>query len=198
VNSWLDELRSKPRLRAGLAAVAALLWLLGLLELFDALDAARKDKARLSDEVLRLRSVGAEPRWPAMREQAEARLADYRSLAWREESEGRMQAMLQDWLREQLAAVGVQPRELVVTVLPARTVSPAEGGRKAELPADMRIARARLTFEFKADALHQVLARLPASRRWIWVSRMAVDNDSQRVVELELEALFVLGVREAS
>jgi hypothetical protein len=198
VSRWLDEFRSKPRLRAGLAAVLALLWLLGLLELSDALDAARKERVRLSDEVARLRSVGSEQRWPALREQAEARLADHRSLAWREESEGRMQAMLQDWLREQLAAAGVQPRELVVTVLPARTLSPSESGRKAELPADMRIARARLSFEFKPDALHQVLARLPASRRWIWVSRMTVDNDSQRTVELELEALFVLGAREAS
>jgi hypothetical protein len=198
VSNWLDELRSKPRLQAGLAVVLALLWLLGLLELSDALDAARKERVRLSDEVARLRTVGAEQHWPAMRDQAQARLADHRSLAWREESEGRMQAMLQDWLREQLASVGVQPRELVVTVLPARTVSPAANGRKAELPADMRIARARVSFEFKPDAMHQVLARLPASRRWIWVSRMAVDNDSQRVVELELEALFVLGAREAS
>ena len=198
MSRWLDEFRSKPRLRAGLAAVLALLWLLGLLELSDALDAARKERVRLSDEVARLRSVGSEQRWPALREQAEARLADHRSLAWREESEGRMQAMLQDWLREQLAAAGVQPRELVVTVLPARTLSPSESGRKAELPADVRIARARLSFEFKPDALHQVLARLPASRRWIWVSRMTVDNDSQRTVELELEALFVLGAREAS
>ena len=198
MSGWLDELRRKPRLRAGLAGVLALVWLLGLLELSDALDAAHKERARLSEEVARLRSVGAEKRWPALREQTEARLADHRSLAWREESEGRMQAMLQDWLREQLASVGVQPRELVVTVLPARSVSPSANGRKAELPADMRIARARVSFEFKPDALHQILARLPASRRWIWVSRMAVDNDSQRMVELELEALFVLGAREAS
>jgi hypothetical protein len=198
VNQWLDELRRKPRLQAGLAVVLALLWLLGLLELSDALDAARREKARLIDEVARLRTVGAEQHWPAMRDQTQVRLADHRALAWREESEGRMQAMLQDWLREQLAAVGVQPRELVVIVLPARTVLPSEQGRKSELPADMRIARARVSFEFKPDALHQVLARLPASRRWIWVSRMSVDNDSQRVVELELEALFVLGARESS
>jgi hypothetical protein len=198
LSRWLDELRSKPRLRAGLAAVLALLWLLGLLELSDALDAARKQRDSLSGEVARLRSVGTEQRWPALREQAEARLADHRSLAWREESEGRMQAMLQDWLREQLVAVGVQPRELVVTVLPARAASPSESARKSGLPADMRIARARVSFEFKPDALHQFLSRLPASRRWIWVSRMVVNNDSQRVVELELEALFVLGARGAS
>jgi hypothetical protein len=195
---WLDELRSKPLLRAGLAAALGLLWLVGLLELSDALDAARKERDRLSEEVVRLRSVRGEQHWPALRDQAQARLADYRSLAWREESEGRMQAMLQDWLRAQLATVGVQPRELTVTVLPASSLAPGANASKSALAADMRIARARLSFEFKPDTLHQVLASLPASRRWIWVSRMAVDNDSRRMVELELEALFVLGAREAA
>ncbi len=198
VSKWRDELRGNVRLRAGLAIVVALLWLLGLLEMLDLLDAARKDRSRLNDEVAELRLVGGEQRWPVLRDQAQERLADYRSLAWREESEGRMQAMLQDWLREQLAAVGVQPRDLSVTVLPARSVTPAQRNRKSELPADMRIARARVSFDFKPDTLHQFLAKLPASQRWIWVSRMSVENDSRRLVELELEALFVLGTREQS
>lgn len=196
MSAWRDELRANARLRVGLVVVAALIWSLGLLEMLDRLDASRRDLERLRGEVEELRLVGTQRDWLPMREQAEQRLADYRSLAWREESEGRMQAMLQDWLREQLAAVGVQPRELSVTVLPARGVAPAERGRKAELPADMRIARAQLSFEFKPDALHQFLSKLPQSRHWIWVSRMSVENDSRRMVELELEALFVLGNRE--
>ncbi len=198
MNRWLDELRSKPRLRAGLAAAVALVWLLGLLELSDALDAARAELARSSDEVQRLRTVRGEQHWPAFRDQAQARLADYRSLAWREESEGRMQALLQDWLREQLTVAGMQPRELAVTVLPPRLDATSGDKRKAELPADMRLARARLSFDFKPDSLHQLLGALAASNRWIWVSRLAVENDSRRVVELELEALFVLGAREPS
>ncbi len=198
MSRWLDELRRNARLRVGLAAVGLLVWLLGLLELSDALDAARAELARSSEEVQRLRAVRGEQHWPAFRDQAQARLADYRSLAWREESEGRMQAMLQDWLREQLAIVGLQPRELAVTVLPARPAATADDKRKSELPADMRLARARLSFDFKPDSLHQLLAALAASRRWIWVSRLAVENDSRRVVELELEALFVLGTREPS
>lgn len=198
MNKWLDELRSKPFLRAGVAAVLALLCLAGLLELSDARDAARKERDRLIDEVALLRSTGSEKQWPVLRDQALARLADHQSLAWREESEGRMQAMLQDWLRAQLAAAGVQPRDLLVTVLPVGGAAPAEKGRKSPLSADMRIARARMSFEFKPETLHLALASLPASRHWIWVSRMSVENDTRRMVELEVEALFVLGAREAS
>lgn len=198
MTGWREELRSNPRLRAGLAAVAALLWVLVLLELSGALDAARERRNQLNGEVTRLRNVRGERQWTVLRDQVQERLADYRSLAWREESEGRMQAMLQDWLREQLAAVGVQPREMTVTVLPARSVAPPGSGRKSELPPDMRLARARLSFDFKPDSLHQFLAKLPASRHWIWVSRMVVENESRRAVEIELEALFVLGAREPS
>lgn len=196
MSDWRDELRGNARLRAGLVVVVGLFWVIGLLQLLDMLDAARKDRASLSETVEELRRVGKDERWLALRDQAGQRLADYRALAWREESEGRMQAMLQDWLREQLGAVGVQPRDVSVTVLPARGTTPGDRGRKSELPADMRIARAQLSFEFKPEALHQFLAKLPASLRWIWVSRMSVENDSRRQVELELEALFVLGARE--
>jgi hypothetical protein len=198
MSGWLQELRDNPRLRAGLALIVGLVWLLGLLELLDLRDAAEKERARVADELVRLHAIGAERQWPALRDQARQRLADFRALAWREESEGRIQATMQDWLREQLAAVGVQPRDLQVVVLPAGTAPPGEGGRRPALAADMRIARARLSFDFKPDGLHRLLAALPNSRRWIWVSRLAVGNDSRRAVELELEALFVLGARETS
>jgi hypothetical protein len=52
-----------------------------------------------------------------------------------------------------------------------------------------------MVFDFQGDRLHRFLATLPASRQWIWVSRLVVDNDRRRQVELEVEALFVLGVR---
>lgn len=198
MNRWLDELRSNARLRIGLGVVVTLVWLLGLLELRDTLTAARAELARSSEELQRLRTLRGEQQWPAFRDQAQARLADYRSLAWREESEGRMQAMLQDWLREQLAVVSLQPRELAVTVLPSRAAATSDDKRKSELPADMRLARARLSFDFKPDSLHRLLAALAASHRWIWVSRLVVENDNRRAVELELEALFVLGTREPS
>lgn len=198
MTGWREELRSNSRLRFGLAAVAALLWVLVLLDLSGSRDAAREQRNQLADEVIRLRDVRGEQQWTTLRNQAQERLADYRSLAWREESEGRMQAMLQDWLREQLAAVGVQPREMTVTVLPARAVAASGNSRKSELPADMRLVRARLTFDFKPDSLQQFLAGLPTSRHWIWVSRMVVENEGRHAVELELEALFVLGARESS
>jgi hypothetical protein len=203
VTGWRQELQDNPRLRLGLLAVAALLWLFGLFELDDRLRATERERARLTDELARLRVAAAEQQWPTLRDRVKQRLDDYRALAWREESEGRMQATLQDWLREQFTAVGLQPRDLQVSVLPASAgaaAPPAASApaRKAELPSDLRIARARMAFDFQPDGLHRLLAALNASRRWIWVSRLSVDNGSRRSVELELEALFVLGAKAGS
>lgn len=203
MTGWRQELQDNPRLRLGLLAVAALLWLFGLFELDDRLRATERERARLTDELARLRVAAAEQQWPTLRDRVKQRLDDYRALAWREESEGRMQATLQDWLREQFTAVGLQPRDLQVSVLPASAgaaAPPAASApaRKAELPSDLRIARARMAFDFQPDGLHRLLAALNASRRWIWVSRLSVDNGSRRSVELELEALFVLGAKAGS
>lgn len=203
MTGWRQELQDNPRLRLGLLAVAALLWLFGLFELDDRLRATERERARLTDELARLRVAAAEQQWPTLRDRVKQRLDDYRALAWREESEGRMQATLQDWLREQFTAVGLQPRDLQVSVLPASAgaaAPPAASApaRKAELPSDLRIARARMAFDFQPDGLHPLLAALNASRRWIWVSRLSVDNGSRRSVELELEALFVLGAKAGS
>jgi hypothetical protein len=196
MSRWRQELRANPRLRAGMALVAGLVWLLGLLELLDVRDAAEKERARVADELVRLQAVAAERQWPERRDAARQRLADFRSLARREESEGRIQATMQDWLREQLTAVGLQARDLQVVVLPAGGPASGDAARRPALAADMRLARARLSFDFRPDGLHRLLAALPASRHWIWVSRLVVGNDSRRTVELELEALFVLGPRE--
>lgn len=201
MNDWARELRENPRLQLGLAVVVGLLWVLGLLELADRLDAARTERTRLADDLARLGSVAEGARWPRLRDDAQQRLADYRALAWREESEGRMQAAMQDWLREQFAALGVQPRELVVSVLPAAAAPAGQVAAESSagtLPPEMRVVRARATFEFDPQRLHRLLAALPESRRWTWVSRLSVDHGTRRLVELELGALFVLGVKGAA
>ena len=99
-----------------------------------------------------------------LRDQAQARLADYRSLAWREESEGRMLGHVAGQLAaQQLAAAGAEPRALTVTVQPARGVGPAEG-REVRV-ASRHAYRARAaSFEFKPDTLHQFLAKAVSQR----------------------------------
>jgi hypothetical protein len=194
LNGWLDELRGNARLRAGALLIVGLLWTLLLFEGADRIDALRRERVAVVDEIDRLRGVIREAGWLQRRDDAQQLLAVYRGRAWREESEGRMQALMQDWLREKLAGAGVQPAELTVSVLAAAQ----EGAAGAALPAEFRLVRSRVTFDFQPQTLHELLASVAANPNWVAVSRLAVRNTGRRVVELELEALFVLGARAGS
>lgn len=221
LNTWLDELRAKPRLRLGLLAVLALGWIFGLLELEAAWGTARQEQARLAHEIARMQAISGQTQWRQQRDAVFMALADLRSRAWRDESEGRMQAQMQDWVREQLVTLGLQASELNVVVLPAgekpaageargratAAGTPAGGGGSTGVGggagagaggsegSDLRLVRSRVVFEFQPDKLHQLLAAVQASPKWLWVARMAVLNGNRKSVELELEALFILGTR---
>jgi hypothetical protein len=187
VSDWRQELRSKPALRLGLVAIVGLAWVYGLLELEAAGAAAHREQAALADEVARLQGLGSEADWRRQRDEVHARLTELRGRAWREESEGRMQAQLQDWLRQQLAAQGLQARELTVAVLP---LSPQDEG------SDQRLLRARLAFDFDPDRLHALIGALVQGPAAVRMPRLLVKNAGRRSVEMDLEFLFILGLPE--
>lgn len=189
MSEWVRQWRDNPRLRVGVLLAAALVWLYALLSLADEVEAMNSERMRAAAELQRLTALERELHWNDYRADAVRTLADYRARSWREESEGRMQARLQDWLRSQLATVGLQPRELAATVLPVP-------GAEEDDPAGMlRLVRARASFDFDPAALHQTLATVRRELQWTWVSRLTVNNAGRRSVELEVEALFVLDAR---
>jgi len=203
VSGLIQELRGNPRLAAGLGVIAALLWVWGLLEVQDATARLQASHAELQNRMVRLKSLAAQSHWPAHREAAVSAVATYRARTWREQSEGRMQAVMQDWLREKIAATGAQPLELTVSI--ASEAPPTPGvqqrstpGAAPALPAGVRVMRARVVLDFQPVRLNELLAAVSASPNWLWVSRMSVREEGRRVVELELEALFLAGAREGS
>lgn len=215
LNVWLEEIRAKPRLRLGLLAALVLGWIFALLELEAAGDAARLEETRLANEIGRMQAISGETHWWRQRDEVFVVLADLRRRAWREESEGRMQALMQDWVRDQLARHGLQATELNVVVLPAVELNrgdsraggspgaartsgePVVAGQAgtASIDSDLRLVRSRVVFDFQSDSLHQLLGAIAASPNWLWVPRLVVRNSGRRSVEMELEALFILGSR---
>lgn len=203
--SFLRELEKNRRLRLGLLAAIVLLWLFALLELDDHLASLRAEEEQLQGQIARISALLQEDHWLGDREKINRNLAQFRARAWREESEGRIQAHFQDWLQEQIEFSGIQPRELAVSLPQAGAAgqanatgleTPGKQPTVAELPPEMRVVRARLVFDFQIESLHDLLTYLAASEHWLWIERMTVQNGGTRTVELELGALFVIGPRE--
>lgn len=199
-NAIVARLRAEPRAAVGLAVVLLLAWFAALLE-WDAAVAAQQAQVRtLQAQVARLQGLaGQAPQWTQAREEAALRLAELRARAWRAESEGRMQAQLQDWLRDALTDAGLPVRELVVTLPLADAAAQGTPESAPTLPPDMRLVRARVRVAFDPEALMGWLAALAVQERWVWVEGLRVLNQpGNQYAELELAALFVLGMEEAS
>ncbi|MCD0420818.1 hypothetical protein LOC51_26675 [Rubrivivax sp. JA1024] len=201
MNAWREEWARNPRLRLGVLLIVAIVGLWALLAAADALDERVAERDRLVEQVQRLRSAGRDERWLRLRDDARVLDAQWRGRAWREPTEGRMQAAVQDWLRAQCEAAKLVPRELAASVLarPADAQPPAAPASAAEpvAPADTRIVRARLVVELSPLALHELLARLIDAPGMTRLTRLDVQNTDRKLVELELEALFVPGEHEA-
>lgn len=200
-----QELERNRRLRLGLVVAVALLWCFTLLELDDQVTTARASVKQLQGQIARTRALAQEAHWQEYREMTTRTLAQFRARAWREESEGRIQAHLQDWLRGELTKGGIEAKELVVS-LPEPS-GPAQEGEtsqtdvqeprpESELPAEMRVVHARVVFDFIEGPFNELIAKLSSSDHWLWVEGLSVRNWGTRTVELELGALFVIGTRQ--
>jgi hypothetical protein len=194
-DDWRAELRAKPWLRLALGGAAVLVAVMLLLDLEAWVHGARQEQLRLTREIDRMESMAGEAHWRRQRDEVFALLATLRERAWREESEGRMQALMQDWTRAQLENHGLPPRELVATVLPATDAAGAGPGANAGADEDLRRVRVRVAFDFDADQLTALLEDFAVHPQPVQVARMSVANGARRAVELELEAVFVLATR---
>lgn len=172
-----DDWQRNPRLRLGVGLVLAILLLWALLAADDALRAQREDLTRLRVERDRLQQLQKEVHWPEQRDALRLLDAHWRGRSWTAATEGRMQAQFQDWLRAQLQASGVKPRELNVAVV-------TDAG-------PLRRMRARASGEANPLTVHELLLRLSDAPGLTRVTRLVVRNTPpQPTIELELEAIY--------
>lgn len=194
---WL-QLQAQPRALAGIALLLVLGWLALLLD-WDARRVAAEEQLVVQQRQLaRLQGFAQEGQWLPALEASQAQLAQLRARLWHQESEGRIQAYFQDWLRAQLEQAGLKVLELSVS-LPQAGVTAEPGRALTEaavdaLPPDMRVVRAQMTLEFDTDSLAAFMTNISSQERWLWLQRLQVrSHPNRRSAELELGALFTVG-----
>lgn len=194
---WL-QLQAQPRALAGIALLLVLGWLALLLD-WDARRVAAEEQLVVQQRQLaRLQGFAQEEQWLPALEASQAQLTQLRARLWHQESEGRIQAYFQDWLRAQLEQAGLKVLELSVS-LPQAGVAAEPGRALTEaavdaLPPDMRVVRAQMTLEFDTDSLAAFMTNISSQERWLWLQRLQVrSHPNRRSAELELGALFTVG-----
>lgn len=175
--SWREEWRRNPRLRLGLAGIAVLVLLWAGLVAEEVVGGQGEDLQRLRRDNERLLALQREGHWLAHRDALRLIDAQWRGALWQAPSDGRMQAQFQDWLRAELLAAGMKPRELQVTVLADATPVPR--------------LRARASGEVDVFRLHELLLRVTDAPGLTRVTRLVLRQQAPVAqIEIELEALY--------
>jgi hypothetical protein len=183
--SLFDELRTNPRLRAGLAVVLAILVAYGLLEWRDRQDAGRAEYVRLLTQVARQSQPQQPAVWAQRASEAGDALQRARGELWRNASTGLAQAQVQDWLNGLLRQVAAKSAAVRVS---EPELGPETQALTARLPADLQIVkplRARVEFNSDPAALLTLLAALNDAPH-----RVVVDGLTVKELKTEMVLTF--------
>lgn len=198
------KLLAQPRALAGLVLLLWLGWVALLLDWDERRVAAQEQLLVQQRQLVRLQGFAQEQQWLPALQASQAQWAQVRERLWHQESEGRIQAYFQDWLRAQLDGAGLKVVELSVALPQAGAGTGGGGDVRAEAaadaaapgtwPPDLRLVRAQMTLEFDAESLAAFLTHISAQERWLWLQRLQVhSHTNRRSAELELGALFSVG-----
>lgn len=193
------ELGASRRLRLGLALIVAVLWLYGVLLLRDARDERTRGFRQASVQLARLQEAAGQTEWPQRLEEAKILQAALESGLWRGDSLGLSRAALQDWLAQQMKQAQV-PRPLITLAAQEDDAAGAPGGaapaggapaaEAAELAAGLWKVKAKLNFDFTAESLPLLLARLAAPSPRVTVESLRVVREPVARVEMVVVAYF--------
>ena len=193
------ELGASRRLRVGLALIVAVLWLYGVLLLRDARDERTRGFRQASVQLVRLQEAAGQTEWPQRLEEAKILQAALESGLWRGDSLGLSRAALQDWLAQQMKQAQV-PRPLITLAAQEEDAPGAAGGAgaagaapdaaAADLAAGLWKVKAKLNFDFTAESLPLLLARLAAPSPRVTVESLRVVREPVARVEMVVVAYF--------
>jgi hypothetical protein len=177
-----DELKTNPRLRAGIAAAAALVIVSLLL---DARAALRAKAATVAREQVRLETVAAHAHdavWIERAEAARAARAELEARLWRASSAGAAEAAFVDWMNRELGEAKATVTSVVSAVAPG---GPAPGSASGlVLPEGILLLRLNVAFSFAPGTLERVLDRILGGGRYVVVDSVTVRQRPLPRVEL--------------
>ena len=199
-NTFINDLRSNPRLRLWLVLIIGSIGLYALLLLRDALQNKEQQQRIAAQNISRLRAQLAQPEWLERLEPANTLAAQMEGRLWQAPTAGLAQAALQDWLQTNLQQAQATKPVITVTTFDEITAGtdgtvstqPPTTGQdgSAPTPPDLWQIKAKVGFDFAAPSLLEFLSRIEANDKQIIVSALNVRKEPFAHVEVEILAYF--------
>lgn len=194
--SFLSQLRENPRLRWGVVLIIGTCWLYGLLLLRDQLQEETRQYRAAALSLERLRTQLTQTEWLTRVDPAKTLAVQLEGRLWQAPTSGLAQAAFQDALNSAMVKAGVTRPQISVTVIEeaganATTNAPDQnqaGGGGA--PADLWKVKAKLSHDFSAPSLFDLMGQIDGHPKQIVVDSINVAKEPQNRVDMELYAYF--------
>ena len=201
MDDLLTQLSDNPRLRWGLALIVGMAWLYGVLVLRDEVADSQQRHRSATQAIARLQTQLAQPEWVGRAVSARAMAVQLEGKLWQAPTPGLAQSAYQDWLAGTLVKSGIgSPQITVAVVEDAPTAQGAAPGVSALVvgdapamsatPADVWKVKAKVTFEFNAPTLMDLLARLENHEKQTVINTLTVRKEPVPRAEMEVIAHF--------
>jgi len=175
------ELKANRRAAAGLLAVGCLLAGYGLVTLDDAVGALRTRYIETGHRLDRLAAIGQEKDWPARAALSEQMRASLEGRLWKGDSEGIVQADIQDWITNHAREAGLEKVQASIEIT-----------KPQKLPVDYRMAVATIKALDTESSLVSFLDRIQRNPQLLIVDRLQVRTRPTPAMEMKLVAYALI------
>ncbi len=193
LNNFLIQLRENARLRWGVALIVGTCWLYGILLIHEALQAEARLHRSANQSLARTRAQLTQTEWLARVAPARTLAVQLESRLWRAATPGLAQAALQDTLKAATLKAAVARPQVNVTLVeepPAEATNPTSNASEHSTPPDLWKVKAKVSFDFTAPGLLDVLRQLEGHDRQIVVAALSFSQAGSSRADLELYAYF--------
>ena len=182
-----NEFKNSQRLRLGVAIIVAVLWCYGLLLLRDAQLASAQAYRTAAVKLARLQSIPQEGDWSKRLTDAKLLQSGVESRLWRGDTIGLANAAVQDFLNQQLQAVGATR----ATVIMVNTGDETKNDDKPTgVATDLWKVKAKLVFDFNSVSFNKLFRQFASHTSGVVVESVTVIKEPVARVEAVVVAYF--------
>lgn len=191
ITPLLAEIRANPRLRLGLWLIIGIAWIYCLLLLRDEVHRANNEHQAFAKKVARTLAQAGQNEWLERAESAQAMQLQHESRLWHEGTIGLAQAGFQDWLNLAVQQSGLSKPVITVAAQEENTSEKTTtGGKGADSTSNLWKITAKLSFDFTARNLYELMGRLAGHDKQIVIETLVIRTVPAPRAEMMLVAYF--------
>ena len=179
------------RLKAMIAAVAAILFLSSLLGLHQLVITLERHYIRAQTDMTRLQSQIRTNIWQERRQQGQVLKSVLEERLWTAQTPGLADAGFEKWLRDHMGRYKMEPiQQIQIRRVPVSRAGASSPGTAPDKLSEIQRMTAKLVLPFDPQGLSNFLADVAEGEKTVVVDRLSVRSGRNARVEMDISAFY--------